>query len=103
MLAAAYTAQSTALRPKPSVAEGLPGFVSGSYQGLLAPAGTPKAVVDKLFIEVQRVIALPEIKERLITLGAEPSGMSPEQFAAWIKTEIPAFAKIVRDEKITAD
>jgi hypothetical protein len=85
------------------VAESLPGFLTGSFQGLLAPAGTPKAVVDKLFAEVQRITALPEIKERLNTLGAEPSALTPEQFGSWLKNEIPAMAKIVKDEKITAD
>jgi tripartite-type tricarboxylate transporter receptor subunit TctC len=87
----------------PTVAESLPGFLTGSFQGLLAPAGTPKAVVDKLYAEVQRIAALPEIKERLTTLGAERSAMTPEQFGAWLKAEIPAMAKIVKDEKITAD
>ena len=87
----------------PTVAESLPGFLTGSFQGLLAPAGTPKAVVDKVFAEVQRITALPEIKERLSTLGAEPSGMTPDQFGAWLKAEIPAMAKIVKDGKITAD
>ena len=87
----------------PTVAESLPGFLTGSFQGLLAPTGTPKAVVDKLFAEVQRITALPEIKERLTTLGAEPSAMTPDQFGAWLKAEIPAMTKIVKDEKITAD
>lgn len=87
----------------PTVNEMLPGFLTGSWQGLLAPAGTPKAVVDKLHAEVQRIIALPEVRERLATLGAEPSAMTPGDFANWLKTEIPAMAKIVRDEKITAD
>ena len=87
----------------PTVAESLPGFLTGSFQGLLAPAGTPKAVTDKLFAEVQRITALPEIKERLTTLGAEPSAMTPDQFGAWLKAEIPAMAKIVKDEKITVD
>ena len=87
----------------PTVAESLPGFLTGSFQGFLTPAGTPKAVVDKLYAEVQRITALPEIKERLNTLGAEPSAMTPEQFGGWLKSEIPAMAKIVKDEKITAD
>ena len=87
----------------PTVAESLPGFLTGSFQGLLAPTGTPKAVVDKLFAEVQRITALPEIKERLTTLGAEPSAMTPDQFGAWLKAEIPAMTKNVKDEKITAD
>ena len=103
-LIAVSSAKRNAQMPEvPTVSESLPGFLSGSFQGLLAPAGTPKAVVDKLFAEVQRITALPEIKERLITLGAEPSAMTPDQFGSWLKAEIPAMAKIVRDEKITAD
>ena len=82
----------------PTVAESLPGFLTGSFQGLLAPAGTPKAVIDKMHAEVQRIAAMPEVRERLITLGAEPSAMSN-----WLKAEIPAMAKIVKDEKITVE
>jgi tripartite-type tricarboxylate transporter receptor subunit TctC len=81
----------------------LPGFLTGSWQGLLAPAGTPKAIVDKLNAELMRITALPDVKERLTTLGAEPSPMTPEQFGQWLKTEIPAMAKIVKDEKISID
>jgi tripartite-type tricarboxylate transporter receptor subunit TctC len=87
----------------PTVAESLPGFLTGSFQGLLAPAGTPKPIIDKLHAEIKRIAALPDVKERLVTLGAEPSNMTPEQFAQWVKTEIPAMAKIVKDEKITAE
>ena len=49
----------------PTVAETLPGFLTGSWQGLLAPAGTPKAMVDKLNAEVARIMALPDVRERL--------------------------------------
>ena len=87
----------------PTVAESLPGFLTGSFQGLLAPAGTPKAVIDKVHAEVQRIAALPEVRERLNTLGAEPSAMSPADFGQWLKSEIPAMAKIVKDEKITVE
>ncbi len=87
----------------PTVSESLPGFLTGSFQGLLAPAGTPKAVIDKLHAEIQRIAATPDIKERLTTLGAEPSAMTPDQFAQWMRAEIPAMAKIVKDEKITAE
>lgn len=87
----------------PTVAETLPGFLTGSWQGLLAPAGTPKAVVDKLHDEVLRIAALPDVKERLTTLGAEPSRMSSADFSQWLKAEIPAMAKVVRDEKITLE
>lgn len=87
----------------PTVNEMLPGFLTGSWQGLLAPAGTPKAVVDKLHGEVQRITALPDVKERLTTLGAEPSTMTPGDFANWLKNEIPAMAKVVKDEKISVE
>ena len=87
----------------PTVAESLPGFLTGSFQGLLAPAGTPKPVIDKLYAEVQRIANLPDIKERLTALGAEPSAMTPDQFGNWLKSEIPAMAKIVKDGKITVD
>jgi hypothetical protein len=50
-----------------------------------------------------RITALPDVKERLSNLGAEPSPMTPEQFGQWLKTEIPAMAKIVKDEKISID
>jgi tripartite-type tricarboxylate transporter receptor subunit TctC len=87
----------------PTVAESLPGFLTGSFQGLLAPAGTPKAIIDKMHAEVQRIAAIPDVRERLTTLGAEPSAMSPAEFGNWLKAEIPAMAKIVKDEKITVE
>ncbi|MCY1364742.1 Tripartite tricarboxylate transporter family receptor [compost metagenome] len=79
----------------------MPNFLTGSWQGLLAPAGTPPAVVAAVHAEVQRITALPEIKEKLQSLGLEPSHMSAADFSAWIKAEIPAMAQIVREEKIT--
>jgi tripartite-type tricarboxylate transporter receptor subunit TctC len=87
----------------PTVAESLPGFHTGSWQGLLAPAGTPQAVVDKLNAEVQRITALPDVRERLNTLGAEPVSMNPTGFGQWLRAEIAAMGKIVKDEKITVD
>ncbi len=87
----------------PTVAETLPGFLTGSWQGLLAPAGTPRAVIDKLHAEVLRITALPDVRERLTTLGAESVAMTPAEFAAWLKAEIPAMAKIVKDGNVTVE
>jgi tripartite-type tricarboxylate transporter receptor subunit TctC len=87
----------------PTVAETLPDFLTGSWQGLLAPAGTPKPILDKMHAEVLKITAMPDVKERLVILGAEPSAMSSNDFAKWMSREIPAMAKIVKDEKITAD
>jgi tripartite-type tricarboxylate transporter receptor subunit TctC len=87
----------------PTVSESLPGFLTGSWQGLLAPAGTPKAVVDKLHTEVMRITALPDVRERLTTLGAEPNTMSPSDFGQWLKAEIAAMNKAVKDGKVTVE
>lgn len=87
----------------PTVAETLPGFLTGSWQGLLAPAGTPAAVIEKINTEVLRITALPDVRERLTTLGAEPFAMSPADFAVWLKAEVPAMATIVKDNKITIE
>jgi tripartite-type tricarboxylate transporter receptor subunit TctC len=103
LIAVSSQTRNAQMPDTPTVAEALPGFLTGSFQGLLAPAGTPKAVVDKLHAEIQRIAAMPDVKERLVTLGAEPSSMTPEQFAQWVKAEIPAMAKIVKDEKIVAE
>ena len=87
----------------PAVNETTPNFLTGSWQGLLAPAGTPKAVVDLIHAEVQRITALPDVKEKLQSLGFETSAMSSADFAAWIKAELPEMAQIVREEKITLE
>ncbi|OGB17377.1 MAG: hypothetical protein A3B67_17570, partial [Burkholderiales bacterium RIFCSPHIGHO2_02_FULL_66_10] len=87
----------------PTVSESVPNFLTGSWQGLLAPAGTPPAIVNAVHAEVQRITALPDIKEKLQSLGLEPSHMSAADFSAWIKAEIPAMAQIVREEKITLE
>lgn len=87
----------------PTVAESLPGFLTGSWQGLLAPAGTPKPVVDKLYAEVNRILALPEISERLNGLGAEQGNMNPSQFSEWLNSEMKTMAKVVRDGQVTVD
>jgi tripartite-type tricarboxylate transporter receptor subunit TctC len=103
LIAISSTKRNAQMPDTLTVAESLPGFLTGSFQGLLAPAGTPKAVIDKLHAEVQRIAAMPEVRERLTMLGAEPSAMSPAEFGNWLKAEIPAMAKIVKDEKITVE
>ena len=103
LIAVSSLGRNAQMPDTPTVAESLPGFLTGSFQGLLAPAGTPKAVIDKLHAEIQGIAAMPDVKERLTTLGAEPSAMTSDQFAQWVRTEIPAMAKIVKEEKITAE
>ncbi len=85
----------------PTVAEsGYPGFESTAWLGLLAPAGTPKAIIDQLNAQVLKVMALPETRERMAAFGAEITTSTPEQFAAHIRSEIAKLGKVVRDASI---
>ena len=100
-LAVSTAKRSPAVPEIPTVAEaGVAGYNSGSWFGLLAPAGTPKPVIDKLATETQRILKLPDVNERLSGLGAEPVGDRPEQFAAHIKSEITKWAKVIKDANV---
>lgn len=101
LLAVSSAKRWSELPDTPAVAESVPQFLTGSWQGLLAPAGTPRAVVDLVHAEVQRITALPDVSEKLQSLGLEASRMTGAEFAAWIKAELPEMAQIVREEKIT--
>lgn len=82
----------------PTVAEsGLPGFETGSFQGIVAPAGTPPDIVDKLHQTITRILATPEMKERLVNAGAEPRPGSPSEFGAFIRDEKARWAKVVKE------
>lgn len=87
----------------PAVSETVPNYLTGSWQGLLAPTGTPKSIVNMIHAEVQRVVALPDVKEKLQALGATPSAMSSGEFTAWIGKELADMATLVREEKITLE
>ena len=88
----------------PTVAEqGFPGFEASVWYGLLAPAGTPRDIVNKLSIELAKVMALPELRERFASLGMEPLTSTPEQFANFIRTETVKWAKVVRDSGAKAE
>jgi tripartite-type tricarboxylate transporter receptor subunit TctC len=82
----------------PTVAEsGVPGYEVTTWYGLFAPAGTPPAIVRKVFTEVARIVRLPDIKERLDGLGIdETTNSSPEEFATLVKADIEKYAKVVK-------
>src|SRR5262249_50970827 len=103
-LAIAGKQRSAALPDLPTVEEaGVPGFQSGSWQGLLASGGTPKDVVAKINKTVVQVLQSHEIKERMAAQGADIVGDSPEQFATFIREEKVRWAKIVKDANIKVD
>ena len=82
---------------------GLPGFDVTSWYSLVAPAGTPPAVVDRLQKEIARALEAPETKAKLASLGAEPIANTPAEFAAMIKSESAKWGKIVKDANIHAE
>ena len=89
--------RSPAMPDVPTVAESvLPGFEATAWYGALAPAGTSRAIVARLHSEYARALALPEVKQRLENLGFEIVASAPEVFAAYIKTEIVKWAKVVK-------
>jgi tripartite-type tricarboxylate transporter receptor subunit TctC len=100
-LAVTTTQRSSVVPTVPTMAEaGLPGYDTSTWGGLIAPAGTPKAVVAKLNAEVNRILALPDVKQKLQDAGIEPAHGSPEQFGAFIEKEMGKWAKVARDAGI---
>ncbi len=94
----------SALPDVPTAAEaGLAGQEAYTLTGLLAPAGTPKAIVDLIHREIVKIVALPDVQKRLDDLGFEVVANSPDEFAAQIKTEMVKWAKVIRDANIKMD
>ena len=82
----------------PTVAEsGMAGFETGSWQGIVAPAGTPPEIVRKMHGEVMKILATPDMKDRLDKAGAEVRAMTPEQFGQFIRSEKDRWAKVVKE------
>jgi tripartite-type tricarboxylate transporter receptor subunit TctC len=95
--------RSSALPDVPTIAEGgLPGFDYNLWIGMFAPAGTPTEIVDKINTDVARVLQMPDVRERLATLGAEPMVMTPAEFRKFMREEIDASAKVVKAAGIKA-
>jgi tripartite-type tricarboxylate transporter receptor subunit TctC len=75
----------------------LPGYIAVGWNGLVGPAGIPKPIVDKIHAAVSKIYALPDMRERLISLAAEPAISTPEEFTALVKSELGKWAKAVKD------
>jgi len=85
----------------PTVAEsGLPGFDSWNWFGIFGPAGTPKAVVDRVNAEVNKLLADPAIKDRFAQLGFESTGGTPTEFASVVQSEAQKWSKVIRDSNV---
>ena len=102
---AVTSAQRSAFMPElPTVAEsGLPGYEAGSWYGVVAPASTPRPVIMRLHGEILKVLALPEVRDRLVSQGIDAVGNTPEQFAAYMHSEIVKWEKIIKATGVTAE
>jgi tripartite-type tricarboxylate transporter receptor subunit TctC len=88
----------------PTVAEaGVPGYEVTVWFGLVAPAGTPREIVQKLNAETLRILAMPDVRERFLAQGVEPVGSTPEQFGEHIRTQMAKWAKVVADAGVKAE
>lgn len=99
----ASSSRSPALPDLPAIAESLPGFEADSWFGLMAPAATPREVVARWNTEVQRVLAAPEIRERLALQGGLVKGGTPEEMDAAVRADIEKWGKVVRTARVVIE
>ena len=102
-LAVTSQKRSPAAPDVPAIAERYPGFYADAWSGLFAPKGTPRAIVDKIAVEVKRILNLPDVRERFAALGAEPVGSTPAEFTQHVQREIAKWAVVVRQSGAKAD
>jgi tripartite-type tricarboxylate transporter receptor subunit TctC len=103
-LAVTHAKRNAALPEVPTIAEaGVKGGESGSWIALLAPAGTPAAVIDKLAADVREVVTAPEVSEKLVGQGAVPQSSSPKELQALIDKDRERYGRIIRDKGLKAE
>ena len=85
----------------PTIAEsGAPDYDLSGWIALFAPVGTPKAIVERLNMEVTKVLRQPDVRTRLVDLGADPSPMPVAEFAVWVQREVDKWTRLVREAGI---
>jgi tripartite-type tricarboxylate transporter receptor subunit TctC len=103
-LAVTTSARSSAAPDIPTVAEsGVPDYDANAWFGVFTPSGTPPAVINRLHSEIVKVVKLPDIRDRFLSLGGEPVGSTPEQFGAFFRNEVAKWGKVVRESGARAD
>jgi tripartite-type tricarboxylate transporter receptor subunit TctC len=96
--------RSLAAPELPTVAEAaFPGFEAVTWYGLFVPAGTPAAIIGRLNIEVVKILRAPDFRDWLVAQGADPAGSTPDELAAFVKTELAKYAKLVKDSGMRPD
>jgi len=103
-LAVSRAQRNAALPDVPTVAEaGVKGFEAIEWNGVMLPAGTPPAIIRRVHQALAKALAVPAIQERIIGVGAEPVGSSPEEFGAFLKSEFTTWAKVIKEVGITVE
>lgn len=103
-LAITSAARSALVPDVPTVAEaGYPGFEVLGWYALFAPRETPKPVVAKLSADIEKIVGSPDIRDKMLQLGAEPRYLSPEQVAAFVAVESPKWGQLIRESGASAD
>jgi tripartite-type tricarboxylate transporter receptor subunit TctC len=102
-LAVTAAKRSPLIPEVPTVADTFPGFEATGWLGMLAPARTPRPIVDRLNGAMHKVLAVQEVKAKYEAIGYEVAPGTPEEFGNWLQTETTKWGKVIRDRKITID
>jgi len=95
--------RSSALPDLPSIGETVPGYEMTSWNGLLAPAGTPPAVIARLHAALMETLRTPAVRDALARLAVDPFGNSPEEFAQALRSDLAKWNKVIRAAGVTLD
>jgi len=88
----------------PTISEsGVPGYEMGSWQGILAPRGTPVRIINQLNTEIVAVLRLPEVRKLLATEGSDPIGNTTEEFSRWLPAEVAKWSKVIKTANIRVE
>jgi tripartite-type tricarboxylate transporter receptor subunit TctC len=103
-LAVTTAKRSSALPDIPTLSETvLPGFDVGTWFGIVAPAGTPAPIVEKIYREIDRMVKAPEVRQQLVEIGAEPIGSTPTQMGTQIKAELSSYESLAKQIKLVVE
>jgi len=104
VLAVATTRRAAAMPDVPTMNEaGIPGYDANSWHGVLAPAGTPRPIIDQLNGVIVKVLRQPEVGSMLLKQGGEPVGSTPDEFGAYIRSEVVKWARVIKASNIKPD
>lgn len=103
MLAVASPERFAPIPDTLTIAERIPGFVTGSFQGMMAPAATPPAIIAKLHAEINKIISQPDMQKQFADLGSSPDPRSPEVVRQWMSDETKYWAKVIKDGNVKLD